>query len=56
MEEAAFVEEYEDRYFNRLRQRAKEFHDSESDMEREGRERTSFSPDYFNAIWEGRGN
>lgn len=55
MEDAAFVEEFEDRYFNRLRERARETGDDEGDMERGGRDRSFFSPDYFNAIWEGRG-
>lgn len=49
-EEEVFAADQEDRYFSRLN-RAK---DREYDVESESASRRPFSPDYFNAIWEGR--
>ena len=54
MEETYVEEHRDDRYFNRLRLQARAFGEYEGGMERGGRDRASFSPDYINAIWEGR--
>ena len=51
-DEEIFAADTEDRYFSRLSRRARA-HEND-DAESEHTSGKPFSPDYFNAIWEGR--